>query len=834
MKFGETLYQRSVPKWAAYNVKYNELKHLIKQRTSAGSSLPISIPTTGTSRWQDLENELHPVIKREYQDVSLFIRTKQGEINRRLAYLDKQVTAALRAVANGNNSRPISQARRYQKLVKDGDVIGSEIESLSRFAAAQKVAFRKILKKYRKWTGSTALQERLDRDVFSSGALQVDYADYLQRLAKSTTIIASQLQRPMLTGPESLQGRGRHGRTLSQSNAKVLNDLCAKGLLHFDAALDEVPYGESGGSAYFWIHPDYLEQVEALLLRHMTAQDQRPSSRQSPSSSTHDLTSSLSSVSDATHQIVLDNLQRFLRDDSAIRPSRAAAIARWDSGPDAILTLASLTRKSDYTSTVILKRKHVSSLLYRAQEDNATARSKSAGEVADYLSEHRDVKPLAAIYSHRSRFSGLNNTKDIGTWAVLDHSIRFDTADQTKCDGLYPQLEAGEPFPHAVLHVRWEFSRLPELIRILETSNLLEPVRDFSLERAAVFTVTKELEQPPWRSLLGIDIRRLPSLLNKKESPGEARRELTPAVVSNSSGPSSAGGDSVFSATQAQSSATEPETGADSSTSPNSPALKRSSEPVKRFKMKNARKEKVRILSPPRPEPEAQRYWNEFDDGDSDVHEEERYAIYVDPNEETFPGAETFSRVFGGMYDSLRKGKDRVVSWWPMGASDGANDGERTPLLFGAPGRKGSNDASIDSSGSDTDDYLGQPSRRQKRGGLFRQAYASGRRLSSKQKALERTLFQFYTGLITLAYILLAVAGILLGTSKKKRGLEVDAGVITGVVAAEACAGISIVLICMRRQKLGPVHWGLVAVNIAVVAVVGVAELALMLGNLRG
>lgn len=836
MKFGETLYQRSVPQWAAYNVKYNELKHLIKLRTSAGSSLPIAIPTAGTSRWQDLENELHAIIKKEYQDVSLFLRTKQGEIDRRLAYLDKQVTAALRAVATASSSRPVTQARRYQKLVKDGDAIGDDIESLSRFAAVQKAAFRKILKKYRKWTGSTALQERLDKDVFSSGALQVDYAEYLQRLSKATTIISSQLQMPMLTGHDSPQRRGRHGRALSQSNAKAISDLCARGPLYFDAALDEMHYGESGGTAHFWIHPEYLEQVEALLLRHLSAQDPRPSSRQSPSSSTSDLTSSLSSVTGETHQIVLDNVQRFLRDDSTVKPSRAAVIARWDTGSNAVLTLASLNRKSDSTSTVTVKRKRIPSLLYRshALEEHATAHTKDAEKVKDYLSEHRDVKPLAAIHSHRSRFSGMNNTKDIGTWAILDHSIRFDNAHEAKLDSANNQAEAGDAFPHAVLHVRWEFSRLPELVRVLEASHLVERVRDFSMERAAVFTANKELGQPPWHALLDVDIRRVPALLTKKPSPGATRREIKPVTVSGSSGPSSAGGDSVFSATQAQSSATEPELGPESSTCADSPTLDEKPEPTKKFRLKNSRKDKVRVLSPPPPEPQPQRYWNEFDDGDSDVHDEERFAIYVDPNEETFPGAEAFSKAFGGMYDSLRQGKDRVVSWWPMGASDKANDGERTPLLFGPPSRKGSNDASVESSGSDTDDILGPPQRRQKRNGMFRQLYARGRPLSRKQKALEQTLFQFYTGLIILAYLLLAMAGILLGTGRKKRRLEVDAGVVTGVVAAEACIGTSIVLVCMRRQSLDPVHWGLVAVNVAVVVVVGVAELALMLGNIRG
>ncbi|ETN45389.1 uncharacterized protein HMPREF1541_09220 [Cyphellophora europaea CBS 101466] len=834
MKFGETLYQRSVPKWATYNVKYNELKHLIKQRTSAGSSAPISIPTAGTSRWQDLENELHSILNKEYQDVALFLRTKQGEVDRRLAYLDKQVSSSLKAVGTAAAARPVTQARKYQKLVKDAEAIGDEIESLSRFAAVQKTAFRKILKKYRKWTGSTALQERLERDVFSSGALQVDYAVYLQSLSKLTNAISSQLQVPMLTGNESPYRRKNNERNLSQSNAQVLNELCAKGALHFDAALDEVLYGASGGSAHFWIHPEYLEQVEALLLRHMRQQDQRPSSRASPSSSTDDLAGGLSSVADETHQVVFDNLQRFLLDESVARPSRAAVIARWNGDSDAVVTLSNLACKSDASLTLALKRKHMQSVLDRSSTTDgiSSIRRDEAQKIKDYLLEHRDVKPLAAIHSGRSRFLGLNNTKDVGTWATLDNAIRFAPVLETQLGASNTQLEATEAFPHAVLHVRWEFTRLPEIVRLLETSHLAERVHDFSLERATIFTINKELQQPAWRGLLASDIRKVPALVARKGSLRPKGKETKPVVVVNSSGPSSAGGDSVFSATQGQSSATELDIGEETSTGFEVPVVGRklNSELPEKLKLKSSRKQRASVLPPPATETAPDRYWNEFDDGDSDVNVEERYAIYVDPNEESFPGAETFSKAFGSMYDSLRKGKDRVVSWWPMASADRSEISERSPLLFGAS-RQGSNDAAMESSGSETEDYMRSKSRRQRRGDTFRSRRGGDRPLSKRQRALERTLFQFYTGLIVLAYLLLVMASILLGTGKKKRRLEVDAGVVTGVVAAEACVGVSIVLISMRRQKLGPVHWGLMAVNATVITVVGIAELVLMFGN---
>jgi hypothetical protein len=831
MKFGETLYQRSVPKWSAYNVKYNELKHLIKQRTSAGAALPISIPSPSTSKWHDLETELYPVIRREHQDVSLFLRTKQGEIDRRLAHLEKQINAALRAVTNTDIDRPVSQARKYHKLVKEAEAIGDEIESLSRFAAVQKTAFRKILKKYRKWTGSTALQERLDRDVFSTGALQVDYAEYLQRLSKLTKIISNRLQAPMLTGQNG-RTNGQRKRTLSQSNASTLNDLCARGPLHFDAALDNVQYGESGGSAYFWIHPDNLEQAEALLHRQMRSQHAEPPSRQSPRPSVVDLTQQLAS-SVQTHHAIFDNLQRLVRDESVLKPARAAIIARWDGGPEAVITLSSLAHYSDSSSTINIKRKHLASALGRdpSSSEPGSKTSQMAQKVKDYLSEHRDVKPLARMISSRKRFSGLNNTKDIGTWATLDTSVHVTSVSDSDLGVIHDSLDAQQCFPHAVLHVRWEFSRSPEVVRLLESSHVAERVHDFSLEEAAVHFTHPELEQPKWQNLLTTDIRRLPSFMprrsGRRQNSSQDKGEL---VVANSSGPSSTG-DSVFSATQGQSSATEVE-GSPTSDSRDSPELSKTKpEPGPSRKPTTGKKPRVRVVAPPA-EITPIRYWNEFDDGDSDVHVEERYAIYVDPDESSFPGAETFSKVFGSMYDSFRRGRDRVVSWLPMANAEQDSNGERSPLLFGGPGRKTSNDGAYDSSGDDTDHMDAFAHQKYKKTGRpSRLPYAPARKLSRRQRGVETTLFWFYTGLISLSYLLLILAGILLSTGRKKKRLEVDAGAVTGIVAAEAAAGIAVVLICMRRQQLGPIHWGLFAVNVAVVVTVGIGLMALVLGN---
>ncbi len=828
MKFGETLYRRSVPKWAAYNLNYNQLKHLIKVRTSTGASVPVSIPSSSKSRWHDLENELYNVIKQEYEKVALFLRSKQGEVERRLSHLEKQVQASTKAVENGPLDRPILQARKYQRLVKDAESIGDEVENISRFAAVQKTAFRKVLKKYRKWTGSTALQQRLEVELFSSGALHVDFADYLQRLSSLSKTISSQLAGPMLSGSQFRNpNRGNSVADVAtpRSNAKALAEACSAGILQFDAALSSVAYGEAGGSAYFWIHPDNLEEAEALLLRHL-----RRLVSPSPNASAIE---NISPVRTWNHIAYFDNIQRFTQETPLTRPSGMALTARWTTAPEALATFSSLVPRSTSIETVKIRRKDIAGLLQHSQE---LLQGRDYKKVHKYLSEHRDVKQVAEVHAVRSRYVGINNTSEIGSWATLDSSVLFSPADPDRLGDLESNPHEGELFPHSILHVRWEFSRTPEIVRMLQTSHLAEMVYDFSLENAAVNTVFKDLEQPSWRHLLEMDIRKVPSMVRRKAS---ARNKTNGApTVPVSSGPSSTDGpsDSVFSLTAGQSSATSMEDSPILSQHERSATKPEQTPPLVSRNARLATKKRARIVSQAQTEPEPQRYWNEFDDGDSDIHAEGTYVIYVDPDESSFPGAETVSKVFGTMYDSLSKGSKSMVSWLPIKSKqEQPSSGERTPLLFNGQGGTATDP---ESSGSDTDEYHVQP-RKQKRERSFyhasaqppwksRSKFRPGQPLSKRQRALEATLFQFYTGLIALAYLLLIMAGILFSAGRKKKVLEVDAGIIAGVVAAEACAGISIVLICMRRKPLGPVHWGLVAINVTTIVVVGIAELTIM------
>ena len=111
MKYGDTLQQRSIPLWESCkkdlllrssksdllsghatpdNVDYNDIKRLIKVRTTQGQGQgqgqAKAIPISGheTKALHAFENELYGELRDQHQRIDLFVQSKAGEIGRRL------------------------------------------------------------------------------------------------------------------------------------------------------------------------------------------------------------------------------------------------------------------------------------------------------------------------------------------------------------------------------------------------------------------------------------------------------------------------------------------------------------------------------------------------------------------------------------------------------------------------------------------------------------------------------------------------------------------------------------------------------------------------------
>lgn len=191
MKYGEKFEKESVPGWSlrklnhcrcatvgrrkqsnhnvpADNIDYNSLKYYIKVHTTKDQARAIAIPGQTDTALTKVEDELYLELCRQHDRVDLFVNAKADEINRRLQHLSDQIHRLLiRCTDDSRQRMPLKRQRKFLKLEREVNTCGDEIQDLQRFVNAQVQAFRKILKKYKKWTGSASLSSRFKDNILS-------------------------------------------------------------------------------------------------------------------------------------------------------------------------------------------------------------------------------------------------------------------------------------------------------------------------------------------------------------------------------------------------------------------------------------------------------------------------------------------------------------------------------------------------------------------------------------------------------------------------------------------------------------------------------------------
>ncbi|KAK1724677.1 hypothetical protein CaCOL14_005477 [Colletotrichum acutatum] len=203
MKYGEQLEQESVPEWSLHNVDYNSLKHEIKVHTSRDQASAIAIPGHQDAALKRFEDNLYHELCQQHDRVDLFVSSKADELSRRLQYIADQLQKLIVKCAEEGDRISIKRHRRFAKYERDLLRCGEETLALARFINAQITAFRKITKKYKKWTGSSTLGARFRESVLANpksftrrdlNNLQTRYEELLNTLRTST---------PQLSEPSS-------------------------------------------------------------------------------------------------------------------------------------------------------------------------------------------------------------------------------------------------------------------------------------------------------------------------------------------------------------------------------------------------------------------------------------------------------------------------------------------------------------------------------------------------------------------------------------------------------------------------------------------------------
>jgi len=231
---------------------------------------------------------------------------------------------------------------------------GDEIQSLSRFVGAQRLAFQKLLKKYTRWTGSQTLGRRVEREILGRPS-SFSHQTFESSLTAWTDALASVRAPFTPEGLRKIAGESKeHVATMAtptparidvpkrddtreahetpvkfSSSVAQLHDAAELGTgLDLDAALATVPLGKSAGTAAYWVHPDNLVELQVFLLQHMRLQSRRKPSNSSEcptsfgqfgetSESSHENPRSSRTEDDIGH-IVLGNIDCFTERESGL------------------------------------------------------------------------------------------------------------------------------------------------------------------------------------------------------------------------------------------------------------------------------------------------------------------------------------------------------------------------------------------------------------------------------------------------------------------------------------------------------------------------------------
>lgn len=168
MKYGEYFEAASVPRWSIHNVDYNSLKHLVKLHTTKGQARAMVIPGQANQALERFETDFYHELQLQHERVDLFVSSKADEISRRLTHLAGLINALILRCSIGRQGYTDKRKRKFLKFQQQVVECGDDIRDLQRFVRAQNEAFRKILKKYKKWTGSTTLTSRFHDNILGS------------------------------------------------------------------------------------------------------------------------------------------------------------------------------------------------------------------------------------------------------------------------------------------------------------------------------------------------------------------------------------------------------------------------------------------------------------------------------------------------------------------------------------------------------------------------------------------------------------------------------------------------------------------------------------------
>jgi SPX domain protein involved in polyphosphate accumulation len=763
----------------ADNVDYNDIKYFIKERTTPGEGGSISVPGRGDETLKEFERELFTILRSQHNRINDFVKCKSTEIQRRL----EQSRGRLRQLAGRTRNAtedqriPLSRLERFGKLENDVVKAGDELKLLTRFTTAQRTAFRKLLKKYKKWTGSTELESRFRTEVLSDpkSFTHLDLGPFLDEY----NALLQEIRELYEERVQASSGRKSQTEAQSQAGPAVVAQLQTAvesgSKVEFDAAIASVPLGERGTFASYFVHPDSLVELQVLLLQHARyyMSRSRSNSINSPVSPSFEngIEPSMQFSPDY-FALEADDAERFAREQNRLTvtehehqpgstPQKAKLCARWNRDEEAHVAFG---HPGEEKLCAKLKKKHVQTLLDREGNFSAKKAALSGEDEPILTAIRRQIENDETLKTHysftscRSRFLGIDNSQKRITLATLDTSLTIKTPGDTQ----------KYAFPYALLLIRQEDTPANGgILAALDNSHLVERVRGFSLEYHAIWQTRQstDIPAPFWLPILDRDIRKLPPpaiRISRKRS------SATGSVIQSPDSNESVNGGPADSTTAVETARSEP------SDELEAPA-------IRSFRKKRRRGYTRQEQDAKRQEQQQRRYWSEYDHPDSGDEDGEAFVLYIDPNAPT-------------AWDRF---VDRLIAFFSHG-----KDPEKDNLLP-SPTRDDV-DSSEDEAQANT-----TPQRRRKQN-LRATTYGTISHLESQTYPPERRWYHILPQFPAIAFAaslsILLIAFILALTGKKKLAYEVDFGVLfaSGASLLFAIMGF---LSLVRREEVEWPGW---------------------------
>ncbi|KAK9460618.1 uncharacterized protein V1516DRAFT_696316 [Lipomyces oligophaga] len=463
MRYGYVLAQYAVPEWKAYAVNYDELKALFKQ---------CSLRSSGPSH----EDVVFAALTEQLERINIFVRSKTGELDRRISNCNK----AIQTVANNDAARtyPVSNAQRQKPVVKiesEMDDIYHELQNLARFVSAHKIAFRKLVKAYNKWSGTTSLSVRFSVVLDNPKC-------FVKRDFTPTIVELSSLY-------DSI-------RRYFQSSMRFLP-------AHASFATDDTSFETQSsfatGSTVFWVHDDNFIELQIFLLKYLSIIPNESYFRRNL------LKSADYSIQCNTRMVYINSSNALTNSNSPKKfydeVGRVLTNISSES-PEAILCTPPAG------ATLTGKRKYIESIVNSTASTTELQQLDSSGKSAvSWISKHF-AHPSVAVASSRTRFE-LIGTSGTNVWATLDQSVRFRKA--APLSGWTESVDSGSwtPFSYSVLELKWQGAE-PTWLFELRNSHTVYEVQSYSYFSHATWLLGLSEAEPNWSKFLHEDIHKLP------------------------------------------------------------------------------------------------------------------------------------------------------------------------------------------------------------------------------------------------------------------------------------------------------------------------------------